>query len=131
LLKFAFTFVSNDDLLFLLKPTDAIVRLLTGSSSFYLAENGYYHKELHILIDKSCSGFNFWILYFLLFSFLTLKYVDKPLHKILVISISLVFAYILTIFVNASRIFVSIVVKSQINLFSNQPFGIDKTENDN
>lgn len=121
LLKFGFTLADNDNLTFLLKPTDKLVGLLTGSHSVYLADKGFYHDKLNILIDKSCSGFNFWILCFLVFTYLTVKHLDKPLHKILTIPTALFGAYLLTIFVNTSRIFVSIIVQNQTKiLFANQ-----------
>ena len=113
LLKFGYTFAGNDELAFLLKPTDKLIGLLTNSYSVYLSDKGYYHESLNIMIDKSCSGFNFWILCFLLFTYLAVRYFDKPLHKILTIPSALVGAYLLTIFVNTSRIFVSIVVQNQ------------------
>lgn len=113
LLKFSFTLANNDSLIFLLKPTDKIISLLTGSQSVYHGENGYYHDKLNILIDKSCSGFNFWILTFLLFTYLALKYFDNFLYKALTIPTALIGAYLLTIFVNASRIYASIIVQNQ------------------
>lgn len=121
LLKFGYTLSDNNDLIFLLKPTDKIVGLLTGSHSIYLPASGYYHEYLNIVIDKSCSGFNFWVLCFLLFTYLTVKHVEKTLSKILTIPTALIGAYLLTIFVNASRIFASIVVQTQTkNIFLNQ-----------
>jgi exosortase K len=113
LLKFGFTLADNNDLTFLLKPTDKLVGLLTGSQSVYLPESGYFHEHLNVIIDKSCSGFNFWILCFLLFTYLPVKYFDRTISKILTIPTVLIGAYLLTIFVNTSRIFVSIVVQSQ------------------
>jgi exosortase K len=113
LLKFGFTLAGNNNLTFLLKPTDQFVGLLTGSHSVYIAENGYYHDKLNILIDKSCSGFNFGILCFLLFTYLAVKYFDKTSYKILTIPAALLGAYLLTICVNTSRIFASIVVQNQ------------------
>ncbi len=112
-LKFWFTIADNMDLTFLLLPTDKLVEFLTGSSSVYLPYDGYYHKSLNILIDKSCSGFNFWVLGFLIFTYLLVRYFDKPLYKILMIPFALIGTYLLTIFVNTSRIFVSIVVQNQ------------------
>ncbi|MEP2448595.1 MAG: exosortase K [Balneola sp.] len=121
LLKFGFTLADNNDLIFLLKPTDKLVELLTGSYSIYLPVSGYYHEHLDIIIDKSCSGFNFWVLSFLLFTYLTLKHVDNTLSRILTIPTALIGAYLLTIFVNTSRIFASIVVQNQTkNIFLNQ-----------
>jgi len=113
LLKFGFTFADNNDLIFLLKPTDKLVGLLIGSQSVYLADYGFFHEKMNIVIEKSCSGFNFWILCFLVFTYLGLKYFDKHLHKILIIPTALLFACFLTIFANASRIIASIVVRNQ------------------
>jgi len=123
LLKVGFTFADNNDLTFLLKPTDKFVGLLTGSQSVFIAEEGFFHEKMNIVIDKSCSGFNFWILCFLVFSYLGLKYFDKHLHKILTIPTALLCAYLLTIFANVSRIFASIVVQNQTaNIFPNQQY---------
>lgn len=113
LLKFGYTLAENNDLTFLIKPTDKLVGFLTGSHSIYLSESGYYNERLDIIIDKSCSGFNFWILCYLLFTYLTVRYFDKTLNKILIIPTALIGAYLLTIFVNTSRIFASIVVQTQ------------------
>lgn len=112
LLKFGFTLADNNDLTFLLKPTDKLVGVLTGSQSVYISDSGYFHEHLNIIIDKSCSGFNFLILCFFLLACLTVKHFDKSLQKILTLPTSLFVAYVLTIFVNTSRIFVSIVVLS-------------------
>ncbi len=121
ILKFGFTLADNNDLTFLIKPTDKLVGLLIGSHSVYLSESGYFHEHLNIIIDKSCSGFNFWVLCFLIFSYLTVKYSNKTLNKILTIPIALIGAYLLTIFVNTCRIFTSIVVQTQTkNIFLNQ-----------
>jgi exosortase K len=67
LLKQLYTFADNESLKFLLVPTNKLVALFQGSSYSYSA-NGYYHESLNILINKSCSGFNFMILSFLVFS---------------------------------------------------------------
>jgi exosortase K len=116
-LKFSFTFSDNNDLAFLLKPTDKLVGLLTASTSVYLADHGYYHDKLNIVIDKSCSGFNFMLLCFLMLAFLALKFFDRHLHKMLAIPITLFCGVLLTIFVNASRIFVSIIIQNHTRHF--------------
>ena len=128
LLKFAFTFADNDNLIFLLKPTNKLVEILTGSQSVYLADNGYLHAGLNILINKSCSGFNFWLLSFLVFTYLALKYFEKPLHKFLTIPAALLSAYLLTVFVNTSRIITSIVVQNLTkNILANQQHLVHET----
>jgi len=117
LLKFAFTFTTVNDLIFLLNPTDGLVELVTGSQSVYLSGSGYYHEKFNILIDKSCLGFNFWLLCFLMLTFLTLQYFNRHLHKALIIPASLFFAYLATLFVNASRIAASILAQKMANNF--------------
>lgn len=117
LLKFGYTVADNDELTFLLKPTDKIVGHLTNSHSIYFSGKGYYHNGLNILIEKSCSGFNFMLICFCMLTFLFLKYADKATFKLLIIPTSLVLSYFLTIFVNASRIFVSIIIQKQANNF--------------
>ena len=121
LLKFAFAAAENEDLVFLLGPVDKFAGWLTGSRSVFIPQRGYFHETLNILIDKSCSGFNFFVLCFLCFSYLAVKYFDKPLRKVLALGSSLGGAYFLTIFVNTSRIFVSIAVQNQTkNVFPHQ-----------
>jgi len=118
LMKFAFSSAGNSGMVFLLAPTDKLAGWLTGSRSVFLPEYGYYHETLNVLIDKSCSGFNFLVLCFICFSYLMIKYFDKPLRKVLALPVSLGGAYLLTVFSNTSRIFVSIVVQNQTrNIF--------------
>jgi exosortase K len=120
LLKFGFTIADNNDLILLIKPTDKLVGLLFGSCSVYSPESGFYHEKLNILIDKSCSGFNFWILCFLLFAYVSIKNFDKTMQKIICIPLALIGAYLLTIFVNTSRIFASIIVQTHTDLIFNK-----------
>ncbi|MCL1937350.1 MAG: exosortase K [Candidatus Azobacteroides sp.] len=112
-LKLGYTLADQDDLVFLLKPIDQLVELVTDSPSVYLAETGYYHEKLNIVIDKSCSGFNFLILCFLSFIYLIIKYLNRPLHKITAFPIAFICAYALTLFVNTSRILASIIIQNQ------------------
>ncbi len=121
IMKWGYKMAESSDLKFLIKPTDTLVGILTGSNSVYLSESGYYHEHLNIIIDKSCSGFNFWILCFVLFSYLALNHIDKTFNKVLVLPSALMAAYVLTLFVNTSRIFASIVVQKQTqNTFAGQ-----------
>ena len=121
LLKIGYTYADNGDLTFLLKPTDKLVELLIGFKSAFFEDYGFFHEKINIVIDKSCSGFNFWILCFSVFAYLGLKYFDKHLYKILTIPTALFCAYLLTIFANVSRIFATIIVQNQTsNIFPNQ-----------
>jgi len=115
LLKLGFKYANHKDLSFLIKPTDNLISILTGSSSIYIEGNGYYNRHLHILIDKSCAGFNFWILCFLMILFLCIKYAKTNVQKIVSIPLSLFFAFLLTLTVNTSRIFVSVTFQDRLS----------------
>lgn len=101
----------TDDLKLLISPVSGLISLVTGAHYIYLADTGYYFDQLNIAIDKSCSGFNFWMLCFLMLSFLSIQSLEKPLHKFLSIIFSFITAYLLTVPINFSRIYASIVVQ--------------------
>jgi len=113
LLKIWFKFATTHQLYLLLKPTNQIVEFLTGSASVYSKEVGFYHETLHVIIDKSCSGFNFMILSFIVFIHLGINHFKKSIHKTICIPLAFIGSYFLTLFVNSSRIYVSIVVQNQ------------------
>jgi exosortase K len=106
--KFSYTVAGNDNLYFLLKPTDGIVSLVSGSQSSFGIEQGFFHPSLHIIIDKSCSGFNFWILCFIMSLFTSFQYLNTRGWKVASFGICLVASYLLTILVNSSRILISV-----------------------
>jgi exosortase K len=118
LLKLGYTMADNNSLVFLLKPTNALVGLLTGSTSTYFADSGYFYSNLNIVIEKSCSGFNFLILCFGMLGFLMIKYAGSILQKLLAIPVCLLIAYVFTILVNGSRIFASIIIQHQSKNFA-------------
>jgi exosortase K len=82
LLKLGYTMADNNSLVFLLKPTNALVGLLTGSTSTYFADKGYFYSNLDIVIEKSCSGFNFLILCFGMLGFLDDKICRQHTAKV-------------------------------------------------
>ncbi len=117
LFKIWFIYADNNSLAFILKPTSKLVGLVTGSSSIYLDESGYYFQDTNIIIDKSCSGFNFWLLCYTMLFFLVLESLQKNLHKLLAIPAVILVAYILTILVSTSRIFVSLTIQNLLISF--------------
>ena len=123
LLKYAYTISNTHDLSFLLSPTNKLVGILTNSPWDYSIDNGYFYPQLHIFIDKSCSGFNFWILCFLILVFSTINNLNSrasnKTHKILAFIFSLLGAYIVTVIVNSLRIYASIVIqKNKLEIFN-------------
>ncbi|MPR35618.1 exosortase K [Salmonirosea aquatica] len=113
LLKLAYTQADTSDLAFLLGPTDTLVGLAANSPSVYDSASGYLHPDLNITIDKSCSGFNFWMLSFLMLSFLSLRYLSQSSHKLAALPLALLCAYGLTIFANTSRITIAVLLQNQ------------------
>lgn len=110
-LKLAFRSMNNDDLQFLLYPTNFGVELATNSIASYLPQSAYFHSALNIVIDKSCSGSNF-----LLISFLLSVYALNRINGMkfgFVVAIAAISAYVLTIFANISRILSYLVLLNQ------------------
>ncbi|WP_408612977.1 exosortase K [Limibacter armeniacum] len=116
ILKYLYTIADISDLIFLLEPTNLVVKFLTGAKSVFIQDSGYYFQQLDIIIDKSCAGFNFWLLCFLMLVFLSLKYFEKVILKISAFIFSFIGAYIFTVLVNSSRIFVSVIIQKQAAL---------------
>ncbi len=114
LLKFIYTLSTTNHLIFILKPTSALIGLITNSKGEFITESGYLHQKLAILINKSCSGFNFWILCFTMLAFLTFQFLEKKIYKIIALPILLFMTYILTVSVNTSRILFSIFIDNTI-----------------
>ena len=108
LLKIGYTQTNSDDLLFLLFPTDKLISSFTGSTSDYIQGSGYFHPEFNILIEKSCAGFNFFILCFLIGYITCLQHIVKTSKRWTTLPICLLCSYFLTIAVNTSRILISI-----------------------
>lgn len=114
ILKYTYTKSTTEDLSFLLKPTSHIIGSISNSPISNTAEQGYFLDNLNVVINKSCSGYNFWLLSSILFAFLMINHLDKSKYKILSLPIAFLVAYILSIFVNSSRIFVSLVLQNKI-----------------
>jgi exosortase K len=101
-LKFIFPHLSTDSLQFLLAPVNKIISLIFNSTFTYSGDTGYFHPYADIVIDKSCSGFNFFVISFLMYSFLLMK--PEKIKKWVRIPFALILAYTTTIPANVSRI---------------------------
>lgn len=113
LLKGAYSFAQVEHLHFLLYPTSQSVAAFTGTSDSFLAGEGYYNASLNILINKSCSGFNFWAISFLMAYHLLKKEGFSSLRNLLAIPIGLILTYLFTILVNTTRILFSIFLHAE------------------
>jgi exosortase K len=112
LLKFWIGTFDNNQLIFLLIPTDKIFELVTGTQSEYNSEIGFFYDKLNIVIDKSCSGYNFLLLCFVMLYFQLVKYAKQFKFKLVLLFGSLSIAYFLTILINSSRIIISVVFQN-------------------
>lgn len=102
--KLLYMNANAEDLLFLLSPTNMFVSMLSNSTGVFIENSGFYHQDLNILIEKSCSGFNFFILSFIISYILSLQYAKNWAPKLILLPISLLISWLLTIGVNVARI---------------------------
>lgn len=108
ILKLFYINATNSSLLIILRPINKIICLFTNTIAIYTPETGYLNKSLNIIINKSCSGFNFMLLLFAIISFKLLKLFKTTLQGTAAISLFLAISYLVTIFVNTSRILLSL-----------------------
>ena len=113
IVKIAYTQATNDILVFILKPLSSIISFITNSEFVYFSNSGFYFENLNITIDKSCSGINFWIISFVVFSFSFFKDTQSNLQKLLSIVALLLATFVFTLFASTSRILISIVISKQ------------------
>ena len=100
-----------DEFALFIFPVSKIIEFLTGAEASYIIGEGYYFQSLDVLINKSCSGFNFCLISFLLFTFLFVSHFEKPIKKVGALLSSILLSYVLTVVVNASRIYALIVLQ--------------------
>ena len=113
--KIAYTQASNDTLAFILKPLSIVISFILNSDFVYTNTSGFYFESLNITIDKSCSGINFWIISFTMFSISILNALKSNLKKLSALFLVFVVTYIFTLFANTSRILTSIFISNKTN----------------
>lgn len=96
--------LGSEELLLLLTPISYLVGFFGDSTVQFSGENGYYLAALNIVIDKGCSGFNFWLISFVVLGFAVIMNIIEPKRKAILLILSLFVAYLLTIIANTSRI---------------------------
>ena len=105
LLKLGYAHATSEGLLVLLAPTNYLVEVSLSSTSVFSASSGFVHPSLHISINKSCSGFNFWVLCWLMLSVAVIHYRLRLWPMLLMIPLV---SYGLTLLVNTSRILTAV-----------------------
>lgn len=113
--KFGYARANSDSLRILINPISGIVGFFTGSASYYIPGKGYFFNTLGVIIDKSCSGFNFMMVAFVMLSFQGLKYSRTRTERILTLPLAFLIAYLLAVFAGVSRIFSSVMLQKRLN----------------
>jgi exosortase K len=118
LLKWWYRTADNDDLYFFLFPVDSIIQFFTNSSSQYDLQNGFNHPLFNVTIDKSCSGFNFWMIAFLVFYYSLVNNARHFKIQLLALPISLLLAYVSTLIANSARILSLLIIEQKLQLIN-------------
>ncbi|WP_291722125.1 exosortase K [Bernardetia sp.] len=108
--KWIFTNLDVEYSVWLLKPTTLWVEQITGFDFDFLKGEGYVCTQIEpiTIIDKSCSGLNFWLMAFLVGGFLLHKKVTDVWRFFYAFLVSFFLAWCVTIIANTGRIVISI-----------------------
>lgn len=118
LAKWWYKTAGNDEIYFLLWPVDHFVQLFSGTPSTYNTIQGFFFSNLNITIDKSCSGFNFWMIAFLVFYYSLVNNAHHLKTQLLTLPISLLLAYISTLIANSARILSLLIIEQKLQLIN-------------
>ncbi|MEN7547119.1 exosortase K [Rapidithrix thailandica] len=108
IIKYWYISSTEKDLFFILYPVTGLIELYSGQLSVYLPDSGFYFSSLNILINKSCSGVNFWVIALCVSAWNVANHIHDLKKKLLGLALSLLCAYVLTLFTNSLRILTAI-----------------------
>lgn len=108
--KYWYSQADTDALLFLLRPVTWLVHFISNQPYTFIPNQGFHFPNGNILINASCSGFNWLLLAYLIGIFAGLRHLQKPVHKISLLPAMLPIAYLLSLLVNSTRILFSIFI---------------------
>jgi exosortase K len=110
LFKVFYSYADNDNLQFILLPTNMVIEFFIHQKAVYSNESGFFYPNLKIAIDKYCAGLNFYLIA-LLASFLTLVVnCESTKRKIVLFLFLTIICFVLTIFANVARILSAICI---------------------
>lgn len=99
---------SADDLAWILRPTVALVSIVTGVPFVHEAGVGWMNLPLRYSIVPACSGVNFWVVVFLSIAWALLRAESRPAHAALALSMAAFAAYGATVVANTIRISIAL-----------------------
>jgi exosortase K len=110
-LKFWYTTASVEAMSFILLPVTIIIEWITSHSSTHQVGEGYLFSNLNIIISKSCSGFNFFLLctMMLLVHLITTSESTTPKTRVTISLLAT--SYLSTLLANCSRIVCSLKIE--------------------
>lgn len=107
-LKFHYSRAGSDDLVWILAPTAGLVELISGTEFEHEAHTGFVGQGKRFVIAPACAGINFFIIAFCMSTFSGMQALKRHRSKLFWLGTAMLSAYLLTIVINALRIFVSI-----------------------
>ena len=107
-IKYFFTLLGNDDIVFILKPVVKIISFMKNSSYEFISGSGYYFPDFDIIVNKSCSGYTFFSLCLSLSVYQLISKADSLIRILISVVSAIIIAYFVTILANSSRILFSL-----------------------
>ena len=107
-IKYFYSLAGSDDLEWILTPTVRWIKMISGITFEKEPLLGYINHQYRFIIAPICSGVQFMIITFALLFFSFIHYMNTIKRKFYWVGLSLVFSYLLTIFVNGFRIALSL-----------------------
>jgi exosortase K len=103
-LKQHYAVARADDLWWILRPTAALVQIMTGTAFTEEQGEGYFSREHRFLIEKSCAGINFLIAAYGMLVFVRRHEIASSASAARTLIVALGTSYAATLIVNAFRI---------------------------
>ncbi len=107
-LKHHYSIAQAENLKWILAPTAALVKTITGYLFYFEPDTGYINHDLRIIIAPACAGVNFLIAAFCMSFFCGIFKISGFKNKCFWLIVCAAGVYMATIFVNAFRIWISI-----------------------
>jgi len=114
-LKAHYRTASVDELIWILQPTARVMETVFKIPFIWEKGTGFVNHREMMMIVKSCAGINFLIIGFCMCTFNLIPRVRQRRYKLLALIITGVGMVLITVFVNAARIWISICFSSLIS----------------
>ncbi len=106
--KYHYSTSGSDGLDWILRPTTALVEIISGMDFIRESGAGYVRSDLAIVIAPACAGVNFLIAAFLMAAVTGIRRLPSAGATIRWVGLSLALAFLCTVLVNALRIHLTI-----------------------